>query len=296
MSETVYQVITDRVIALLQQGTVPWQKPWQGAELAPQNLVSRKPYRGVNVFLLHAMSYTSPYWLTFKQARGLGGHIRMGEKACPVVFWKWLDVERDGEKERVPFLRYYSVFNVAQCEGIEGHVPSATGATRREHSAVETAERIVQGMPKRPLIKHGQAQAFYHPIDDYIGMPSPEQFRSGEDYYSVLFHELTHASGHESRLARKGVTGSDGQWGAFGSQSYSKEELVAEMGAAFLCGHAGIVERTIDNSAAYVASWLSRLKDDCKLVVQAAAQAQKAADFILSSDEAIDATTEGGAL
>jgi antirestriction protein ArdC len=293
MSETVYQVITDRVIALLQQGTVPWQKPWQGAELAPQNLVSRKPYRGVNVFLLHAMSYTSPYWLTFRQAQELGGHVRKGEKACPVVFWKWLDVERNGEKERVPFLRYYSVFNVAQCEGIESHVPTATGPNR-EHSPVETAERIVQCMPKRPLIKHGQAQAFYHPTDDYVGMPSPEQFRSGEGYYSVLFHELTHSTGHGIRLARKGVAGGEGQWSAFGSNPYAKEELVAEMGAAFLCGQAGIVERTIENSASYIANWLSKLKDDAKLVVQAAAQAQKAADFILASDQATEATTEGG--
>jgi antirestriction protein ArdC len=295
MSETVYQVITDRVIALLQQGTVPWQKPWQGAELAPQNLMSRKRYRGVNVFLLHAMSYTSPYWLTFKQAQELGGHVRKGERACPVVFWKWLDVERDGKKERVPFLRYYSVFNVAQCEGIEAHVPSATGP-KREHSPVEAAERIVADMPKRPLIKHGQAQAFYHPTDDYVGMPSPEQFRSGEGYYSVLFHELTHSTGHETRLARKGVTGTEGQWSAFGSQSYSKEELVAEMGAAFLCGQAGIVERTIENSASYIATWLSKLKDDAKLVVQAAAQAQKAADFILDAKHEANAASEGGEL
>jgi antirestriction protein ArdC len=296
MSEIVYQVITDRVIALLQQGTVPWQKPWQGAELVPQNLVSHKPYRGVNVFLLHAMSYTSPYWLTFKQAQELGGHIRKGEKACPVVFWKWLDLERDGQKERVPFLCYYSVFNVAQCEGIEAHVPSVTGATR-EHSPLEAAERIVQGMPKRPVIKRGQAQAFYSPADDYVGMPSPEQFRTGEDYYSVLFHELTHSTGAECRLNRKGVSGTDGQWSAFGSQSYSKEELVAEMGAAFLCGHAGIVERTIENSASYIANWLSKLKDDAKLVVQAAAQAQKAADFILDANHHADTgSEEGGAL
>jgi antirestriction protein ArdC len=297
MSETVYQVITDRVIALLQQGTIPWQKPWQGAELAPQNLVSRKAYRGVNVFLLHAMHYTSPYWLTFKQAQELGGHVRKGEKSCPVVFWKWLEVERDGERERVPFLRYYSVFNAAQCEGIEGHLPSSTSPTR-EHSPVQTAERIVANMPKRPAVKHGLAQAFYSPGEDYVGMPSPEQFRSGEDYYSVLFHELTHSTGHESRLARKGVSATDGQWSAFGSNPYAKEELVAEMGAAFLCGQAGIVERTLDNSAAYVASWLSRLKDDPKLVVQAAAQAQKAADFILavSHTEQPTEAAEGGAL
>ena len=294
-----YQIITVRIIGLLEQGTVPWQKPWQGSEQAPQNLVSRKAYRGVNVFLLHAMHYTSPFWVTFKQAQELGGNVRKGERACPVVFWKWLDVEREGEKERVPFLRYYSVFNVAQCDGLEEHVPSVPGATR-EHSPVESAERIVATMPKRPDVRHGLGQAFYSPGADYVGMPAPEQFRSGEDYYSVLFHELTHSTGHESRLARKGVSGTDGQWSAFGSNPYAKEELVAEMGAAFLCGQAGIVERTLDNSAAYVASWLARLKDDPKLVVQAAAQAQKAADYVMGVDHGEQqpdtVPTEGGAL
>jgi antirestriction protein ArdC len=229
------------------------------------------------------MSYSSPYWLTFKQAQELGGHVRKGEKSCPVVFWKWLDVERDGEKERVPFLRYYSVFNAAQCEGIESHVPSVPGATR-EHSPIVAAQAIVDAMPKRPEIRLGLDRAFYSPGGDYVGMPDPGQFRSAEDWHSVIFHELTHATGHDSRLARKGVSATDGEWSAFGSTPYAKEELVAEMGAAFLCGHAGIVERTIDNSAAYVASWLSRLKNDPKLVITAAGQAQKAADFILGVD------------
>lgn len=297
MSETVYQVITDRVISLLEQGTVPWQKPWQGAEQAPQNLVSHKAYRGVNVFLLHAMHYTSPYWLTFKQAQELGGHVRKGEKSCPVVFWKWLEVERDGERERVPFLRYYSVFNVAQCDGLDEHVPTVAGDNGRAVKSIEAAERIVAGMPKRPEIRQGLDRAFYSPGGDFVGMPNPGQFRSAEDWHSVLFHELTHATGHESRLARKGVSGTDGEWSAFGSTPYAKEELVAEMGAAFLCGQAGIVERTLDNSAAYIASWLSRLKDDPKLVVQAAAQAQKAADFILGvKHEQASEVAEGGAL
>jgi antirestriction protein ArdC len=298
-----FAIITERVIALLEQGTIPWQKPWQGAEQAPQNLVSRKPYRGVNVFLLHAMHYTSPFWLTFKQAQELGGHVRKGEKACPVVFWKWLDVvgengEGDGETKRVPFLRYYSVFNVAQCDGIEGHVPAVPGGNARTHKPIEEAERIVANMPKRPEIRQALDRAFYSPSGDYVGMPSLEHFKSAEDYHSVLFHELTHSTGHESRLARKGVSGTDGEWSSFGSAPYAKEELVAEMGAAFLCGQAGIVERTINNSAAYVASWLARLKDDSKLVVQAAAQAQKAADFILgvTHGEQTSGTAEGGAL
>src|SRR6266542_717409 len=281
MKADAYQVITDRVIALLEQGNIPWQKPWQSGDLMPRNLISKREYRGVNVFLLHAMSYESPFWLTFNQAKELGGNVKRGEKACPVVFWKWLDVVEEGEAKRVPFLRYYSVFNVSQCEGIsQDKIPSPSGSTR-EHSPIAEAERIVDAMPKRPVIKPGLDRAYYSPSGDFVGMPAPESFRSAEDFHSVLFHELTHATGHESRLNRKGVSGTDGEWSAFGSTPYAKEELVAEMGAAFLCGQAGIVERTLNNSAAYVASWLERLKDDRKLVVHAAAQAQKAADFIL---------------
>jgi len=140
VKDAVYQVITDRVIALLQQGTVPWHKPWRGGNMLPQNLVSRKPYRGVNVFMLHAMSYESPYWLTFKQAQAMGGNVRKGEHACPVVFWKWLDTDDASEptgKRRVPMLRYYSVFNVAQCDGVTA--PAIEG-TDCAHSPIETAE------------------------------------------------------------------------------------------------------------------------------------------------------------
>lgn len=283
MKADAYQVITDRIVGLLDKGIIPWQKPWSASQSHPQNLISRKPYRGVNVFLLHAMSYESPFWITYKQAQELGGNVRRGEKACPVVFWKWLDTHdtASGEPKRVPFLRYYSVFNAAQCEGIESHLPKSD-ESKRDHNPIETAESVVAVMPKRPEIKHGLDRAFYSPSGDFVGMPSPERFRSGEDYYSVLFHELTHSTGHETRLRRKGVSASDGEWSAFGSTPYAKEELVAEMGAAFLCGHAGIVERTLENSAAYVKGWLGRLKDDPKLVVQAAAQAQKAADFILN--------------
>ena len=278
----VYSIITDRIIGLLERGIVPWQKPWHGGQQAPRNLVSGKEYRGVNVFLLNSMAYQSPLWLTYRQAQELGGNVKRGEKSCPVVFWKWLDVDdaANAQNRRVPFLRYYSVFNVSQCEGIDAHIP-VSGNSRRHHEAIAEAERLVSAMPKRPEIKHGLDRAFYSPSADFIGMPSPEQFKSGEDYYSVLFHELTHSTGHESRLHRKGIAGSDGQWSAFGSESYSKEELIAEMGAAFLSGHTGIVERTVDNSAAYIGAWLKKLKDDTRLIVQAAAQAQKAADFIM---------------
>lgn len=290
---SVYSVITERIVALLEKGTIPWQKPWAasagGGDSLPRNLVSRKPYRGVNVFLLHAMSYGCPFWLTFGQAQALGGNVRKGEKATPVVFWKWLDVEsterdENGQRrnERVPMLRYYSVFNVAQCDGIEAPAPQGSDTTKRTHTPIEAAEQIVANMPKRPVIAHGGDRACYWPGADRVDMPQAAAFQSGESYYDVLFHELTHATGHASRLGRKGVAGSDGEWSAFGSTPYAREELVAEMGAAFLCGQAGIVERTLQNSAAYIAGWLERLRNDPKLVVIAAAQAQKAADFILN--------------
>ena len=205
-------------------------------------------------------------------------------------------MEAQGEptgKKNVPFLRYYSVFNVSQCEGIPADkIPGLNGISH-EHCPILEAERIVANMPKRPEIRHGGGRACYSPAFDRVDMPKAESFRSGEDFYSVLFHELTHCTGHESRLNRKGVAGSDGEWSAFGSTPYAREELVAEMGAAFLSGHAGIVERTLNNSAAYVQSWLQRLKDDARLVVQAAAQAQKAADFILGKQFPAPETESG---
>lgn len=280
----VYEIITHRIVTLLEKGVIPWQKPWatNGTDAIPRNLVSGKAYRGINVFLLNSMNYGSPYWLSFKQAQALGGTVRKGEKSTPIIFWKWLEGEdeKTSEKKRIPFLRYYCGFNATQCEGIKY---PATEKTLREHNAIASAEKIVADMPKRPVIYHGGDRAAYSPALDCVYMPQPQAFTTGENYYSVLLHELTHATGHQTRLNRKGVAASEGEWSAFGSTPYAKEELVAEMGAAFLCGHAGFVERTIDSSAAYIAGWLERLKNDHRLVVQAAAQAQKAADYILNA-------------
>ena len=272
---TVYDLITQRIIALLEQGNIPWQKPWKVQTGLPRNLVSKKPYRGVNVFLLHAMHYESPFWLTFNQAKQLGATIRKGERACPVVFWKQFEVEdkATGEKTKIPLLRYYHVFNLAQVDGLKD-TPTLT-----PDMATTKPGEIVANMPNRPEIKHGMAKAFYSPGGDFVGMPSPERFQSEDAYFSVLFHELTHGTGHSSRLNRPGVMDGSG----FGSEDYSKEELVAELGAAFLCGHAGIAERTLTNSAAYVQNWLEALRNDNKLIVQAAAQAQRAADYILAT-------------
>ena len=273
-----YDIITDRILAQLEAGTVPWRKPWNGKAGMPRNLKSGKEYRGINVFLLHSLGYESPYFLTFKQAKGRGGSVRKGEKGCPVVFWKLLDVDDDGElttTRRVSILRYYTVFNAAQCEGIDA---PAIDVPERKHEPVQAAQATVEAMPNPPGIVHGYTSAAYSPRTDIVRMPKPERFDSNEAYYSTLFHELAHSTGHTDRLNRN----LDLKLAAFGSPDYSREELVAEMGSAFLCGEAGILEPCIDRSAAYVAGWLKALRDDRKLVVTAAAQAQKAADFILN--------------
>ncbi len=279
MALDVYQSITTRILEQLQNGTVPWHKPWYGEEGSPQNLVSRKSYRGINVFLLAAMPHDSPFWLTYRQARQLGGTVRKGAKSTSVVFWKWIE-RRDaetGETDRIPLLRYYNVFNLEQCELPEGKVPERPAVPQNDFEPIERCERVVEAMPSKPTIRHDASAAFYRPGTDSVHIPKRERFDGAEEFYSTLFHELIHATGHQNRLNRPGIC----NLSTFGSHPYSKEELVAEMGAAFLCGQTGIENRTIDNSAAYIAGWLRQLRNDRKLVIHAAAAAQKAADFIL---------------
>ena len=281
MANQVYDIVTDRVVSLLERGVVPWRRPWAGADVQPQNLVSRRPYRGINPFLLGCTGFASPFWLTFKQAKTLGGSVRKGEKATPVIFWKRWRTDRidpetgDREVVDIPILRYYNVFNVDQCDGIDA--PALPKA--HDFQPIQRCESVVQGMPKQPTIEHREARAYYRPSTDTVNMPRPELFVGSEEYYSTLFHELSHATGHPSRLDRPGAANT----AAFGSADYSREELVAEMGAAFLSGHCAIETATIENSAAYIAGWLRRLRDDHRLVVTAAAQAQKAADYILGT-------------
>jgi antirestriction protein ArdC len=274
VKKDVYQIITDRIIELLKSGTVPWHRPWKGGSQAPQNFVSRKAYRGINMFLLNAAGFASPFWLTFKQVQSLDGRIKKGEKSFPVVFWKVFEEEENGETKKVPFLRYHSVFNVAQCEGIACSLPPEVNG---EFHPLQVCEEVVANMPNCPTIEHGVVRACYSPTLDVINMPEGKLFESVEAYYSTLFHELTHSTGHVSRLNRKEITDPI----RLGSDPYSREELVAEMGAAFLSTHCGIENTTINQSASYIQSWLKKLSDDRKLVVQAAAQAQKACDFIL---------------
>jgi antirestriction protein ArdC len=292
----VYSIVTERMITLLEAGTAPWRKTWRGGD-SPRNLVSKKPYRGVNTLLLSSAAFASLYWLTFNQVQQLGGRVKKGAKSELVIFWKFSETRKeDGDaqsgddrtpKRRPPILRYYRVFNVEQTEGLEKYLPPPS--EEQMFTPMERAARIIEAMPQRPPIRHDEPSAYYAPARDFVNLPRPEVFDTPENYYAVAFHELTHSTGHESRLNRAGVAGS--RLAAFGSADYSREELVAEMGSAFLCAEAGI-ESTLDNSAAYLKGWLGALRGDARLIVTAASAAQRAVDFILGRDytEAVDET------
>jgi antirestriction protein ArdC len=273
--DTPYQVITDRILALLEQGTVPWQQPWDSAMGLPRNLFSQRPYRGINVWLLTAMGSASPFWATFHQVKAAGGTVRKGERGVPVVFWKvYTKEDRDiGEEEKRFVLKYFTVFNAAQLDGVA--VPEIPVLT--DHFAPsERCAQLVDAMPHRPTIIEGHQRAFYTPATDTLHLPIPSCFQSPEAHGATLLHELVHATGHRSRLNRSTLT----DLCLFGDPTYAKEELVAEMGAAYLCGVCGMANVTIANSAAYLQSWMAVLRHDATLLVQAAAQAQRAADYI----------------
>lgn len=266
---------------LLEQGTIPWKKPWNAQSNYPKNFISGKKYQGVNVFMLACNEFSSPYWMTFKQCQDKGGHIIKGSKSTPVIFWKWLD-KKDAPTEgenctngKIPMLRFYSVFNIEQTEGI---TPPPAEETHNTFNPITTAEKVVADLPQKPDIKYGGNRAYYLVGLDYIQLPHQHTFHSPEEYYSTLFHELGHATGHANRLGRKSIL----EPSYFGSHEYSKEELVAECCSAFVSGHCGIEQKTLENSAAYIQGWLKALKNDKTLLVQAAAQGQKASDFILN--------------
>ncbi len=281
-----YEVVIDRILDMLEAGTVPWQRPWNPAVGLPRN-VRGTPYRGINLLVLGCQGYESPLWLTFRQVALLGGRVRAGERGTPVLFWKWperaVDTD-DGREQRrpAPLVRYYRVWNLLQTEGVE--VPACSSASFVDATRVD-AESVLSRMPTPPLIRHdGGTRAFYRPSTDSIHLPPREAFHDGDGYRATLFHELVHSTGHSTRLARPAVT--DGA--LFGDHAYSEEELVAEIGAAYLCAHVGIAERTLENSAAYVASWLRVLSDDRSLLLSAAQHAQRGVDYVLESVAAED--------
>ncbi len=278
----VYEIITNQIIEKLEEGTNPFERPWDGMSM-PRNYLSGKEYRGINTILLGLLPYNCPYYATFKQITNNLGQVIKGERSHMVVFWKWLDVKDDEDEivKSIPFLRYYRVFNLEQTTGIPWeklleHEEEEKDRINRD--PIVECESIVDNFTSCPEIRYGGSRAYYSPLQDYIQLPKQIDFKSMEYYYGTLFHEITHSSGHNIRLNRRGIT----DLNEFGSQEYSKEELVAEIGAAFLCGKTGIKNETIDNSAAYLNSWLRVLKEDSKMIIIAASQAQKAVDFITS--------------
>ena len=286
-----YQEITNKVIAALEKGLIPWQSPvGAGKRSFAYNYVSGKQYRGINFFLLNFMRpHLQGAYLTFKQAQALGGKVRKGAKSERVYFFKmyYRDANGKGLSEQraeqlrdqgvkvdcTPFLKSFPVFNVEDVEGVDFDLPEVETF---EHSPIQEAEKFVASIEGGPSIETRTGSAnYYTPATDTIIMYPVDRYRTPEDYYSTLFHELTHSTGHADRLSREGITDEI----QMGSPKYAREELTAEMGAAFLCAVTG-VDPQIENSAAYIGNWLQRLKNDKMLVYKAAAEAQKAVDYL----------------
>lgn len=266
-----YETVTGRILAELEKGTVPWHKPWNAGYGAPQNLAGR-PYRGINVLLLSLQGFGDPRWGTFRAIKAAGGFVRKGEKGTSIILWKPVrkqTLNEAGELENGGYmlLRGYTVFNAEQCDGL----PALERA--EDFKPEERAEELLEGMPGRPPIVYGGPAAAYSPEGDTVYLPSREAFETAAGFYTTAFHELTHAAGHEKRCG--GL-----EPATFGTDPYAREELIAELGAAMLAGIAGIVNDTVEASAAYLDHWKRRLEDNPRLIIQAAANAQRRADHI----------------
>lgn len=264
----IHEIVTNKIIEKLEQGVIPWQQPFQSGVAV--NWLTQRKYRGINALLLDSGEYA-----TFKQIKEHGGKIKKGEKGHIVIFWKLIEVEDEetGEMKKVPFARYYRVFEInTQVEGLK----SRRKFVEKEHDPIEKAEEVRQRYTE-PNFSYESKGAWYNPAEDLINVPPMKEFRSAEDFYSVLFHEMIHSTGHKDRLNREGITKTN----RFGDATYSKEELIAEIGASMLCAEVGIFNKTVDNSASYIDSWLRVLKQDSRFILQVAQQAQKAADYVM---------------
>ena len=279
----VYEMVTERIIAELEKGVIPWEKPWTGVRSGAYNRVSKRPYSLLNQMLL---KHTGEY-ATYKQWQDLGGQVKKGEKSEIVVFWKIFEAEETnkdtGEKEtkKIPLLRYYNVFHISQVEGVE---PLAPEQLNDEVEPIEEAGKIITDYITREHIEFTECrsnEAYYSPSQDAVVVPMKEQYKVINEYYSTTFHELTHSTGHKNRLNRLET----GAVAAFGSETYSKEELVAEIGSASLMNLLGIeTVKTFRNSAAYIQSWLQVLRNDNKFIVSASSKAEKAVNYILAAE------------
>ena len=282
--KNVYEMVTERVMEQMKQGIIPWHRPWTGAADGAINYVTRKPYSLLNQMLLGR----SGEWLSFKQLKERGGNIKKGAKAGMVVFYTKFSYKKDEqqadgttiEKEHtIPVLRYYNVFHIEDCTGIESKLGEKPASAAEP---IEAAEEIVNGYVSRENLRFKNDEpsnrAYYSPVLDEVVVPMLSQYAVTEEYYSTTFHELTHSTMKKSRCDRE----AENKVAAFGSNDYSREELVAELGSAYLCTTAGLdSEKAFRNSVAYIQSWLRALKNDPKMIVWAASRAEKAARYIL---------------
>lgn len=280
MSKSVYEMVTDRIIEQLEQGIIPWKKPWTGIRSGAFNRISKKPYSLLNQMLL---KFDGEY-ATFKQWKDLGGHVRKGEKSEMVCFWKIQPIEEeqeDGTKvvRQIPLLRYYNVFHISQVDGVE----PLEEEELNDIEPIEKAENVLRDYWTREniTVKHMAGnRAYYSPTLDMICLPLFEQFDDSSEYYSTAFHESVHSTMKEDRCNR--AEDRKGKVVAFGSADYSKEELCAEIGSATILNIIGIeTKNSFTNSAAYIQNWLSVLRNDVKFVVSASSKAEKAVKYIL---------------
>ena len=283
-----YENITNKICSMLENGTAPWKKPWSAKD-APQNLTTKIPYRGVNVWMLLASPHaTTKYWLTWTQIMKLKGRVKAEEAKNYeiVVFWKQLKYTKNvnglDEENSFPMLRYSRVYNLGQCEfSPETLTKLVPAETTKEFTTLQACENIVFKYKDCPEVNFGGNRAYYTPLLDKIQMPNKEDFQTPENYYATLFHEMAHSTGSQKRLKRFKSTDSN----IFGSEIYSKEELIAEMTSSFLTAEAGIENTTIENSAAYIKGWLSAIKKgDKNFIISAASKASFAASYILGKN------------
>jgi len=289
--DTLYAGVTSRIIAELEAGCVPWVQPWDsGVSLAglPHNASSGRPYSGINILILwHALferGFASQRWLTFKQAQALGGHIRKGEHGTTVCYAdRFVPRDRDGdaggqeERRQIAFLKRFTVFNVAQCDGLPEHFYAAAGAPLGDRETIPHAEALIEATSAD--IRMGSSHACYVPAHDRVEVPHQQAFPEQINWYRTVLHELGHWTGHGNRLDRD-------QKGGFGSAAYAREELVAEMCSAFTCAAMGIVPTV--RHADYIGTWLEVLRADDRAIFRAASQASKAADYLLQLQPSSD--------
>ena len=273
----VYAVVNSRIIKQLERGVIPWQHPWGDAGM-PKNLITGRPYRGINLWLLNPLGYEKNYFLTSKQIKDMGATIKEGQKGNITVFWKWLEVKDDetDQSANIPFLRYSYVYNITQCDGIvETQIPMM----EEKKNTLKECEEIVVHMPNLPKIKHKENKTYYNPLLDYVNIPKVETFESRESYFSKFFVELIHSTGHQSRLNRKEVM----QQKVFGADPYSTEELTAEIGACYLKSFAGLGKEHFENNPEAIKGWLEKMQNNRRFIVYASTLAQKTTDFILNA-------------